>query len=323
MRKRREFALQPEDDADGTRAHFRIKRHAFCLQLCGAVEIDAPAVSFGMGLDQREDQRPAAAAGNIRHPVDLGMRLDRDLAVHAARHDFEHSGAEFLEDIGQGFQLVFLRQRAGHDLAPAGAMGEHAAGRNAQRASLHAFAHKILHLRNVVSRRLPARRSFAHHIGTNRSVRHMRADIHGELAFAQHVEIVAEAFPAPCDARVERGAGDILDPFHQLDQPVLLTGPHRRETDAAIAHDHRRHAVPAGWRELAVPGRLSIEMGVDVDKAGGDQQAARIDDILARKRRQRFTDLGYHAIGKAHIGLLRNAAIAIGKQCRHGSGCWS
>ena len=81
--------------------------------------------------------------------------------------------------------------------------------------------------------------------------------------------------PAPRDALVQRGAGDVLDALHELDEPVVPVGPHRREADAAVAHDHGRDAVPRRRREQRVPGDLAVVVRVHVDPARGDEQARR------------------------------------------------
>ena len=58
----------------------------------------------------------------------------------------------------------------------------------------------------------------------------------------------------------------------------------RREADAAIAHHHRGDAVPAGRRQLAVPGRLAVIVGVDIDEAGRHQRACGVEFAPARPR---------------------------------------
>ena len=62
---------------------------------------------------------------------------------------------------------------------------------------------------------------------------------------AERVEVLGERLPLPLDALVQRGAGDVLDALHQLDEPVLLAGPHRGEADAAVADHDGGDAVAA------------------------------------------------------------------------------
>ena len=82
---------------------------------------------------------------------------------------------------------------------------------------------------------------------------HLAADVDGEFLLADDVEVFGVALPAPGDALGEGGAGNVLDAFHQADQPVLAPGPHRREADTAVAGDDGGHAVPAGRLQQAHP----------------------------------------------------------------------
>ena len=76
---------------------------------------------------------------------------------------------------------------------------------------------------------------------------------------------------------MEGRAGDVLDAFHQFDEFVLGAGSDRGETDAAVAHHHGGHAVPARRGDLLVPADLAIEVGVDVHEARGEQMALGVD----------------------------------------------
>src|SRR3546814_2742047 len=69
------------------------------------------------------------------------------------------------------------------------------------------------------------------------------------------------------------GAGDVLDALHQLDEAVVVGGPHRCEADPTVAHHHCGDALPRRRRQLVVPGGLAVVVGVDVDEAGGDECA--------------------------------------------------
>ena len=62
-------------------------------------------------------------------------------------------------------------------------------------------------------------------------------------------------------------ARDVLDAFHQLDEPVVVGRAHRREADAAVADDDGRDAVPRRRDHALAPRRLAVVVGVDVDEA--------------------------------------------------------
>ena len=70
-------------------------------------------------------------------------------------------------------------------------------------------------------------------------------------------------------------------PLHEADQPVVLVRRDGREADPAVAHDDGGDTVPERWGEQRVPGDLSVEVGVDVDEAGRDEQAVGVDLITA------------------------------------------
>src|SRR5271169_5668124 len=97
--------------------------------------------------------------------------------------------------------------------------------------------------------------------------RYLRADIDGAWHPLQRVEVLAEGLPLPRDPLRQRAAGDVLYALHQFDEPVVPVGPHRSETDAAIAHDRGGHAMPARRCQMRIPGGLTVEMRVDVDES--------------------------------------------------------
>ena len=85
----------------------------------------------------------------------------------------------------------------------------------------------------------------------------------------------ANDLPSPRDALGERGAGNVLDAFHQLDERRLATRAHRREADAAVAHHARRDAVQRRGEQLPSHDDLAVVVRVDVDEAGQHVRAGR------------------------------------------------
>ena len=167
-------------------------------------------------------------------------------------------------------------------------MADRARRREAERARFDAFLHDARHRRDVLGRgRLVAGSALAHRIGANRAVRDLAAHVDRELLLLDDVEVFGIALPPPRDALGERGAGNVLDTFHQSDQPLLLARPHRREADAAVARDDGGHAVSARRLEQAVPADLAVVVGVDVDEPRRDDLSSRVDRLgrIAFQRR--------------------------------------
>ena len=102
---------------------------------------------------------------------------------------------------------------------------------------------------------------------------------------AEGVEVLGVAGPVPRDALDHGAAGDVLDAFHQRDQPVVTIGRGRGEPDAAVAHHHGRDAVPAGRRQPRIPSGLRVVVRVDVDEARCHQQAVGIDRAASDRAR--------------------------------------
>jgi hypothetical protein len=121
----------------------------------------------------------------------------------------------------------------------------------------------------------------AEHVGAHRTVGHVGAHVDRAGHRLERIEVFGEALPRPLHAFGERGAGDVLDAFHQPDQPLPAVGRGWREADPAVAHHHGGDPVPRGGRHLRIPGRLAVVMRVDVDPARGDDFARGVDLVRA------------------------------------------
>ena len=64
----------------------------------------------------------------------------------------------------------------------------------------------------------------AHDVAAQGGVGDLGADVDGVGHAGDHVEVFGEALPAPGDALVQGGAGDVLDALHEIDQPLVLVG---------------------------------------------------------------------------------------------------
>jgi hypothetical protein len=146
---------------------------------------------------------------------------------------------------------------------------------------------------------------------------HLTADVNRELLLADRVEILRVAFPIPGDAFGERRAGNVFDTLHQLDQPLFPAGDDRGEADAAVAGDHRRHAVATGRLQQAVPADLAVVVGVDVDEAGSDDAIRRVDRLYGTTAEPGIVDaatathLHDPAVFDADIGCIAVGASSV------------
>ena len=109
----------------------------------------------------------------------------------------------------------------------------------------------------------------------------LRTNIHVESTLTQEVQVIRKRLPLPGDAFLQNGARDIFDAFHQFDQQIVVAWTYRRKSDAAIAHHHGRDPMMARRRHAVGPGRLTIVVGVNIDKPRRDQRARRIDLAVA------------------------------------------
>ncbi len=108
-------------------------------------------------------------------------------------------------------------------------------------------------------------------------MRQLCRDVDVEFARAERVEIFGKGLPVPRQPLGHHDFGNILDPLHHRDEHVALMRLAGREADPAIAHHGGGHAMVRRGREPVFPQRLPVIMGVDIDEAGGDDPAARID----------------------------------------------
>ena len=131
----------------------------------------------------------------------------------------------------------------------------------------------------------PVGAPLAHHIGAERRVRHVGADVHGVAPAREGIQVFGKALPVPAQAFGQGRAGNVFHAFHQLDQPSWSSGSDRGEADAAIADDDRGHAMDRGRRQHAVPDGLAVVVGMDVHEAGRDQSGPRRRSLDARARR--------------------------------------
>ena len=136
-----------------------------------------------------------------------------------------------------------------------------------------------------------------------------KAEIERRAALRRRIEEFGEALPIPGDPTLQYLEWNSLDIDEIAGRDVARLGPARRDAYAAIAHDHRGHAVPQRRRDRRVPADLRVIMGVRVDKAGRDDAAGRIDDLACAVLH--LADLGDLAVRDRDIGLTPRRPRAV------------
>ena len=249
------------------------------------------------------------------HPGE--QRGPGDSAAGGAKQVGEFLEEQFASDRGLNYAALLLREHArqrgylahfrfaaGHRLAAIADVGGRLGGGEAHRAGADSAPHDLAHLGDLAFVGRPFHGFLAHHVQPRRRMPDERADVDRRAAFFDRVEVLLEGLERPFVAqprlqRVEAHPFDFLERAH--DESAML-GARRRDAEAAIAHHHRGHAVPWRYGHHAVPQDLRIVVRVDIDEAGGDHAAARLD------RRGRLA--GSLAHGGDFAVLDRDVAVA-------------
>ena len=240
------------------------------------------ALLAGLGEVER-DRAPGTRAHGL-HPrelvVDPGLR--RSVAVEAGG-DLEHAAGA--DDPGQHEELVGLGPGPGHEATVGYAVAQGARRREAERAGVDRITDERGHRRDLVGgrRRALVEGPVAHHVVADGRVPDHAPDVHTLGDAVEPVEVAGIALPVPRKPVEDALPRDVLDRLHHRGQVAVVLGVHGREGHAAVAHHDRGDAVPARRARDRVPRELGVEVGVDVDEAGGDEATVGVE--LARAAR--------------------------------------
>ncbi len=114
------------------------------------------------------------------------------------------------------------------------------------------------------------------------------------------VEVLGERLEVgPGHAFEQRVGRHVLDVLERPDEQLAVLGADRRDREAAVAGDDRGDAVPARGRERGVPEDLGVVVGVDVDEAGRDHVAARVEHPLPVEA---LPDVADDPVGDGDVG---------------------
>ena len=141
-------------------------------------------------------------------------------------------------------------------------------------------------------------------------MRDVARDVGGVATPVEHVEVVGEGLPlAPRHPVGERGAGDVLDAFHHVDELLVVGRAHGREADAAVAEHDGRDAVGGRGLQAVVPGDLAVVVGVEIEEPGRHQRAVGVD--LLRRGLVDLADGDDAAVADADVAGERVGAGAV------------
>ncbi len=96
----------------------------------------------------------------------------------------------------------------------------------------------------VGSGRIVGGAAIAHDVSAHSAMWHLGADVDGVPSGVERVEVFRKRLPLPLDAFGHGRARNVFDAFHHVDEPVVAIARSRRESDTAVSHDRRGHAVP-------------------------------------------------------------------------------
>ncbi len=166
-------------------------------------------------------------------------------AVGTARQrDLDHTAIEFLQHSGIGPQFVVAGQAAGQRQSFVAQMLLHHGHRPAQRAGGHRLAEQDFDFGGLIRGGRAVHRILAHHPMAKRRERRQKADVDANAAALRGVHVFREGLPVPGQAALQHVIRNRLDVDQVHRGDLVLGGLARRQSHPAVAHDHRRHAMP-------------------------------------------------------------------------------
>ncbi len=203
--------------------------------------------------------------------------------------------------------------RLGSLLPGRGAVVQRAGGGEADRAGGHGVVGDGGHPDDLLRRGdRTGHGPFAHGVHPDRAVGHVGGAVDVVRDLLEDVEELGKGCPRPGEALVERGAGDVLDAFHEADEPVTVVGPDGGEAHTAVAEHDRGHSVVGGREQVRVPCGLPVVVGVDVDPPRCHQRPGGVDLIPALPGHR--PDLDHPPVGDGQIGFTERCAGSVGQE---------
>jgi hypothetical protein len=154
-------------------------------------------------------------------------------------------------------------------------------------AALERLAHKAHHGLDLLGGGSSLVGGVAHGVETQGAVAYVRRVVERCASTNHKIEVFREGLEFPEDPGLEGIGIHALHILERVNDGVVVLGPARGDREAAVAGYDSRDPVVGGGLELAVPEDLSVEVGVDVDEAGGDGRTGGIEHRLALEIRGR------------------------------------
>ena len=303
---------ETEQHADRPGRHLVLHIEALGGHLVGERRHLAPAVRQVLGLLDSHRQRTTNVAHQFGHHVELGLHevlVGRQVCVG---DQLDHALADLGQCRRKGSEFVHAGEAGAERGAVLGAVDVRAARGEAEGTRFDTDLHLTEHLGEFVAGRglHRVRTALAHHVRTQRCVRHLGGNVHCVLTTVECVEIIGEGFPIPREALGECRTGDVLHTLEHRDEERVIRGLGRGEAHAAVAHHERGDAVDGRRGEKRVPRGLTVVVGVDVHEPGGDEVPGGIECALGLPGQLR-TDLNDSASGDGDIGLSGRCPCAV------------
>ena len=203
-----------------------------------ALEQPAPVVERDVVLHEAERDRATGLGGEAPHPVELAVGGRQVLALDSGERELEHAAPRLL----QGTSMPNSSSSAANVPGTGSpSMARCTIVRDVLTPTAPAsIASRTMRVISAMSSLVAGslRTALTHHVGAHGAVRHLGAHVQRERCRVDCVEELGEGLPAPPDALGQGRAGDVLDAFHQADEPLAPVGRHRR-SPRAVAHEHR------------------------------------------------------------------------------------
>ena len=285
--------LQEEGRLREVEAHFEwaaadLGHHleAARLELCRLIEHLHRAIGNVRIVEERRPgdefaARPRQLGERLLLPRLLRRRPDR-----RARRDLDHAAVETGERRGKGEELLLVGDPTRRGRAIAEEVRRRERRRPADGTRVHRRAHERGHGGALFGRRGAFDRGRPHHAVADGGVTDEGGHVRPDAAPLERGEVATEVLPCPLDAGAQRLERHTLDEEQQLHQRFTVRRTARRDREAAVPHDDRGDAVPGRGAGAGVPEELAVVVRVDVDEAGGKDQACAVD-LTARRAPRR------------------------------------